>query len=346
MDSSKHAGAPRGRRPVLSRAIGIAVRAVAAVAAAAAAPHAAAQAQPYPSRPIQIVVGFNAGTTTDMVARLAAEHLRNKLGQPVVVINKPGANGAIGAQEVARANPDGHTFLITNTSSMVVNPHLFKKSGYQLSDFAPLAMVTSAPLIVTVNAQSDRTGSFRTIADLVAFARANPGDLNYAAAGPGNITGLSFRVLASAAGFKANEVLYKSAIDSQTAVMSKQVDLFVDTPGALPHIRSGRLTALAVTSPERWSELPQVPTMAEAGYPQIDVIFWAGMFAPAKTPPEILERIHAVLKTLPDDADLNRQLLAHGRLGVAMTPTQFAARVHKESEMWAQTIKRENIRLD
>ena len=332
-------GGPQRRRPALSLAIAGAIGLV-------AAPPGTAQAQSYPSKPIQIVVGFNAGTTTDVVARLAAEHLKNKLGQPVIVINKPGANGAIGAQEVARANPDGYTFLITNTSSMVVNPHLYRKSGYQLSDFAPLAMITSAPLIVTVNAQSERTGSFRTIADLVAYARAKPGDLSYAAAGPGNITGLSFRVLNNAAGIKANEVLYKSAVASQMGVMAKEVDAFIDTPGALPHIKAGKLTALAVTSPKRWSELPDVPTMAEAGYPQIDVIFWAGMFAPARTPPEILERIHAELRKLPEDAGLTRQLQNHGALGVATTPKEFAERVAKESESWAQTIKRENIQLD
>lgn len=333
------AGGPQRRCLVLSLMI-------VGAAGLAAAPSGTAQAQSYPSKPIQIVVGFNAGTTTDVVARLAAEHLRNRLGQPVIVINKPGANGAIGAQEVARANPDGYTFLITNTSSMVVNPHLYKKSGYQLSDFVPVAMVTNAPLIVTVNAQSERTGSFRTIADLVAYARAKPGDLSYAAAGPGNITGLSFRVLNNAAGIKANEVLYKSAVASQMGVMAKEVDAFIDTPGALPHIKAGKLTALAVTSPKRWSELPDVPTMAEAGYPQIDVIFWAGMFAPARTPPEILERIHAELRKLPEDAGLTRQLMTHGALGVETTPKEFAERVRKESESWAQTIKRENIQLD
>ena len=327
------------RRLVLSVAIAAALGVV-------VLPSGTAHAQSYPTKPIQIVVGFNAGTTTDVVARVAAEHLKNKLGQPVVVINKPGANGAIGAQEVARANPDGYTFLITNTSSMVVNPHLYKKSGYQLTDFIPLAMITTAPLILTVSAQSERTGSFRTVADLVAFARARPGDLSYAAAGPGNITGLSFRVLNNAAGIKANEVLYKSAVASQMAVMAKEVDAFIDTPGALPHIKAGKLTALAVTAPKRWSELPDVPTMAEAGYPQIDVIFWAGMFAPAKTPPEILERIHTELKKLPEDAGLTKQLLTHGALGVATTPREFAQRVAKESASWAETIKRENIQLD
>ena len=333
------ADGPQRRRLTLSLV-------AAAMAGITAAPFDAAQAQPYPGKPIQIVVGFAAGTTTDVVARLAAEHLKNRLGQPVIVINKPGANGAIGAQEVARANPDGYTFLITNTSSMVVNPHLYRKSGYQLSDFAPVAMITSAPLIVTVNAQSERTGSFRTIADLVAYARAKPGDLSYAAAGPGNITGLSFRVLNNAAGIKANEVLYKSAVAAQMGVLAKEVDAFIDTPGALPHIKAGKLTALAVTSPKRWSELPDVPTTAEVGYPQIDVIFWAGMFAPAKTPPEILERIHAELKKLPEDAGLTRQLLNHGTPGVETTPKEFAERVAKESESWAQTIRRENIQLD
>jgi tripartite-type tricarboxylate transporter receptor subunit TctC len=316
-----------------------------AASAASAAGLAQAQTPAFPTRPIQIVVGFAAGTTTDVIARVAAEHLRAKLGQPVVVINKPGANGVIAATEVARAAADGHTLLATNTSSMTVNPHLYRKLGYQLSDFAPVAMVTSAPLILTVNPTNERTGSFKTVADLVAYGRANPGALSYAAAGPGNITGLTFRILNKNAGIKANEVIYKSAIASQLGVLGKEVDAFIDTSGAVPLVKSGKLTALAVTSPKRWRDLPDIPTMKEAGFPQIDVTFWLALFAPAQTPPAIIDKLHSTLVTLRDDPVLMKQLLTHG--DVEMTgPKEFGERIRAESAMWAEIIKRENIQLD
>ncbi len=316
-----------------------------ALAALSASLPVGAQAQAYPNKPIQIVVGFAAGTTTDTIARVCADHLRAKLGQPVVVINKPGANGVIGATEVARAAPDGYTLLATNTSSMTVNPHLYRKLGYQMNDFVPVAMVTQAPLVLTVNPTNERLGSVRTVADLVSYAKANPGALSYAGAGPGNITGLTFRILNNHAGIKANEVLYKSAVASQLAVLSKEVDAFIDTPLAVPHVKADKLTALAVTSPKRWRDLPDVPTMREAGFPQIDVTFWLALFAPAQTPPAIIERLHAALATLKDDPALVKQLLPHG--DVEMTaPKEFGDRLRAESAMWAEIIKRENIVLD
>jgi tripartite-type tricarboxylate transporter receptor subunit TctC len=304
-----------------------------------------AQVQPYPVKPIQIIVGFPAGTTTDLVVRVAAEALRARLGQPVVVINKPGANGAIGAGEVARASADGYTLLGTNTSSMTVNPHLYKKAGYQLADFAPLAMLTSAPLILTINPQGERTASVRTVADLVAFGRANPDKLSYAAAGPGNITGLTFRILSNQAGFKATEVLYKSAAASQLALLGKEIDAFIDTPLAVPQVRSGKLSALAVTSSTRWRDLPEVPTLKEAGYPNIDVTFWLALFAPAQTPPEIVEKLYSAIASMRDDAALMKQLTAHGD-PVLMPPREFGEKVRAESAMWADIIRRENIQLE
>jgi tripartite-type tricarboxylate transporter receptor subunit TctC len=331
--------APTGRRRLLGGLLA-AGAAVAALPAAAQSP-----AQGFPSKPIQIVVGFAAGTTTDTIARVAAEQLRTRLGQPVVVINKPGANGVIGATEVARATPDGHTLLVTNSSSITVNPHLYRKLGYAMADFAPVTLVTSAPLILTLNPTSERTGHIRTVADLVTWAKARPGALSYAAAGPGNITGLTFRILNNHAGIKANEVLYKSAVASQLGVLAKEVDAFIDTPLAVPPIKAGKLTALAVTGPRRWRDLPDVPTLKEAGFPQIDVTFWLALFAPAQTPPAIIEKLHTALAGLKDDPNLVRQLLPHGDVDLT-GPREFAERIRVESAGWADIIKRENIQLD
>lgn len=304
-----------------------------------------AQAQSFPSKPIQIVVGFPSGSIIDVVARVVAEHLRNKLGQPVVVINKPGANGVIAATEVTRSPADGHTLLMTNSSSMTTNPHLYRKLGYQPSDFTPITMVTSAPLILVVNAQGDRTASFKTVADLVDYARAKPDELTFAAGGPGNITGLTFKILANQAGIKARQVIYKTALAAQLGLLGKEVDAFVDTPQTAPHVKAGKLTALAVTGGKRWRDLPDVPTLKEAGFPQIEVIFWLSLFAPAQTPPAIVDKLYTTLTTLRDDPVLVKQLLPHGDVEM-MHPKDFAERIRAESAVWGEIIRKENLQLD
>lgn len=315
------------------------------VAACAAWSFGGAHAQAYPSKPIQIIVGFPAGSTTDLVTRVVAEHLRGKLGQPVIVVNKPGANGVIGATEAARATPDGYTLMATNSSLITVNPQLYRKLGYKQSDFTPVATITAAPLILTINPASERTASFRTVSDLVNFARTKPGDLRYASAGPGNITGLAFEVLSNKAGFKALHVPYKGAVAAQQGVLGKEVDAFLDTPMAVPHVKAGKLTALAVTGPTRWRDLPDVPTMAEAGFPDVKVVFWGALMAPANTPPEIIDKLYTALSSLRDDPNAVRQLLPHGDIDL-LPPKEFAERIAQETAVWGEIIRRENLQLD
>lgn len=329
--------------PARRRLLGGLLAACTALAAQGAG--AQGQAQSYPSRTIQIIVGFPAGSTTDLVTRVVAEHLRVKLGQPVIVVNKPGANGVIGATEAARATPDGYTLMATNTSLITVNPQLYRKLGYKQSDFTAVATITAAPLILTINPQSERTAAFKTVSDLVSFAKAKPGDLRYASAGPGNITGLAFEVLSNKAGFKALHVPYKGAVAAQQGVMAKEVDTFLDTPMAVPHIKSGKLAALAVTGPTRWRDLPDVPTMKEAGFPDVQVVFWGALMAPANTPPEIIDKLYAALSTLRDDPNAVRQLLPHGDVEL-LPPKEFNERIRQETEVWGEIIRREGLQLD
>ncbi len=318
---------------------------IATAALLPAAAFAQGAAQNYPSRPIQILVGFAAGSTTDIVTRVAAEHLRNKLGQPVVVINKPGANGSIAAIEAARAAPDGYTLMATNSSLITVNPQLYRRPGYAQTDFTGVTTLTMAPLILTINPQSERTAGMRSAADMATWARTRPGELRYASAGPGNITGLAFEVFANKGGFKALHVPYKGAVPAQQGVMGKEVDTFLDTPMAVPHVKAGRLTALAVTGPTRWRDLPDVPTMKEAGFPEVEVVFWGALVAPAKTPPEIIDKLHAALSSLRDDPNLVKQLLPHGDIGL-IPPKEFNERIRKETAIWGEIIRRENLQLD
>ncbi len=302
-------------------------------------------AQGFPERPIHIVVGFPAGNTLDVVARVAAEHLRVKLGQPVIVDNKPGANGLIAAAEVARAPADGYTLLASNSSGMTVNPQIYRKAGYRLGDFRPITMITSAPLILVVNPANDRTASVRTVSELVALAKSRPGDLRYGSGGPGNITGLSFELLGNAAGFKATHVPYKGTNAAELGLLGKEVDALLDTPVGVPLVKSGKLTALAVTSKRRWRDLPDVRTLQEAGYREIDVTFWLALMAPANTPDGVVDRLYAALRTMRDDPNTVRQLEPHGDVELA-EPNEFDARLRAESSAWGEVIRRENIQLD
>jgi tripartite-type tricarboxylate transporter receptor subunit TctC len=314
-----------------------------AAAGAALAPDARSQA--WPTRPIRIVVGFPAGNTLDVVSRLLAEALRTRLGQPVVVENKPGANGVLAATDVIRSQPDGHTLLATNSSGMTVNPQLYRRLGYQMSDFVPVTMIVSAPLIVMVNAAAERTAQVRSLGELVAMARARPGDLRFGSAGLGNITQLSVEIITGQAGVKLTTVPYKGTSASQAGLLGQEVDFALDTPLAVPLVRSGRLRALAVTSAQRWRDLPDVPTVAESGFPGFDVTFWLAWMAPAQTPAPVLAALHAAMGSLREDAALARQLLPHGVPGFPDPPV-FAARMRAEHEAWGEVIRREKISLD
>ncbi len=304
-----------------------------------------AQAGGYPAKPIHIVVGFPAGNTTDVVARVVAEHLRIRLGQPVIVDNKPGANGLLAAAEVARAPADGYTLLATNSSGMTVNPQIYRKPGYQMSDFAPVTMVTSAPLIVVVNTASPRTAGVKTLADLIALARAKPGELRYGSGGPGNITGLSFELLGKRAGFTATHVPYKGTVAAQLGLLGQEVDLLLDTPLAVPQIRAGKLAPLAVTGPRRWRDLPDTPTVQESGFPDFEVTFFLALMAPVQTPPAVVRTLYSALATIRDEPNVVKQLQPHGDVEM-QEPQAFGERLRMESASWGEIIRRENIQLD
>ncbi|HMN82426.1 MAG TPA: tripartite tricarboxylate transporter substrate binding protein [Burkholderiaceae bacterium] len=280
-----------------------------------------------------------------MVARLTAEHLRVKLGQPVIIDNKPGANGLLAASEVARAPADGYTLLAINSSGLMINPLVYRKAGYQLSDFTPVTMYTSFPFFLVTNAANPRTASVKSLTDFIALARAKPGELRYGSGGIGNFGSLAFEMLAGAADFKITHVPYKGTQAAQAGLLGQEVDALFDTPLTVPQVKAGRLNALAVTSAKRWGELPDVPAVQEAGVRNFDLTVWLALMAPAQTPPAVVEAIHAALAGIRDDPNLVRQLQAHGTLELT-PPRDFAARLKTESAMWADLIRRQNIQLD
>ncbi len=305
-----------------------------------------ARAQAYPSKPIRLITGFPAGSATDGVARSLGEVLRVKLGQPVLVENRPGANGALGAAEVARAAPDGYTLLVTNSSSITVNPQVYKKLGYLPErDFIPLTMAVSAPFIMTINPTNERLAGVNSVADLVALARRKPGEITYGSGGPGNLAHLGFELINQRAGIKTTHVPYKSGVNAQLGVIGKEIDVLLDTPNTVPNVKSGKLKALAVSTASRWRDLPDVPTMIESGYVSFDVPFWLGVLAPAKTPQPVVDALYAAMRTARDDPAALQGLLNQGTVEL-LDPPAFAARIRAETAQWGEVIRRENIQLD
>lgn len=310
----------------------------------AAAP-AHAQADNWPAKPIRIVVGFPAGSFTDTIARAVSDQLSKQLGQPVIVDNKPGANGAIGVGEVARSAPDGYTLLVTNSSSITINPQIYKKITYQPKDFAPVTMLLDAPFILTANPDWASKHQIRSAQDVIAYAKRNPDKISYGSAGPGNIAHLAFAQWSNRTGVKTTHVPYKSASQAQLAVLSGELDTQFDTWSALPQIAASKLLPLAVTAPQRMKQLPNVPTMAEAGYADFNVTFWAGLFAPAGTPPAIVDKLYEATKSMLQDEHARNVLSKQGDM-VMLAPEPFGQRIAKEVADWKQVIQREAIALD
>jgi len=307
--------------------------------------HAQAVASSWPNKPLRIVVGFPAGSVTDTVARVTAEQLTKSLGQPVVVENKPGANGAIGVGEVARAVPDGYTLLVTNSSSITINPQLYKQITYKASDFAPITMVIEAPFILTVNPEWAQKNAVNSIQDLIRYAQAQPDKLTYGSGGQGNMAHLSFVSLSNRANIKTTHVPYKSAALAGLAMISGELNAGFDTLSTVPNIQAGKLKALAVTSSKRIAQLPDLPTMAEAGFADFEVIFWMGLLAPAGTPQPIITKIYEAARLMTSNPKAEAVLKSNGE-PVMLDPKSFANLIGKEVPLWGEVIRREALVLD
>src|SRR5947207_12299994 len=268
------------------------------IAAILAAPQ--SRAAEYPTRPIKLVVPYAAGGPADVLGRLVGEYLGRDLKQPVIVENKAGAQGAIGAEAVARSEPDGYTLFVTAASIFVLNPMLYKKLPYDpVRDFRMLALITDAPVLMEIHPSVPAN----TIAEFVAYARQNPGKLNFGSAGTGGTIHLAGEMFKQMAGIDIVHVPYKGAGPALTDLLSGNIQLMFDTIGtALPPVKSGMLRAIGVSSKQRITDLPDVPTIAESGYPDYAVSVWYGISAPIKVPDEIAQKISASIdRALNDD---------------------------------------------
>jgi tripartite-type tricarboxylate transporter receptor subunit TctC len=313
---------------------------LAVCACAAVFAHAAHAA--YPERPITLVVPYAPGGSADALARVLAVRVGVKLGTSVIVDNRPGASGTIGAGFAAKAAPDGYTVLYDATPYSI-NPHLFPRMPYAGNALQPLALVALAPNIVIVRAESP----VRTIKDLVDKARAEPGKMNYASGGGGTVQRLAAELLRQRLGLDMVHVGYKSGGPAIVDVMGGQVDFMFSTIAAsYPLVSSGKLRALAVSSPQRSPRLPEVPTLGETVAPGYEAYEWNGLLVPAGTPAPIADKLHkAVIEVLKEE-EVKRRFVDVGVQPVGSTPAEFADFLKKEDAKWAEVIRKGNIKLD
>jgi len=302
----------------------------------------AAQAQSsYPSRPITTLVGFAPGGGTDTAARIIAKKLSEVLGQSIVIENRPGAGGNIAHEIVARAAPDGHTLLLSSVGSLAVAPHIVSKLPYDpLRDFAPIIMAVAFPNVLVVNASVPAS----TLADFVRLANSKPGTITYGSSGiggAGHLSGELFRLMAKV---DIVHVPYKGGAPAMTDLLSGQVAAIFATPvTAGPHVKAGKIRALATTGSSRALAMPEVPTIAESGYPGYEALNWYGFTAPAKTPKEIVVRLHRELTAILNDASIREQLLSHGMEPAPGTSEAFMRTIEREHATWGRVVKEAKI---
>jgi tripartite-type tricarboxylate transporter receptor subunit TctC len=300
-----------------------------------------ARAQPYPTRTMKIVVPYAAGGGVDVVARMVAQHLSAELGQSVIVENRPGAGGALGSAYVAKSAPDGYTLLFTANSTHTTAPHLMKEPLYDpIKDFTPIATVLDYSFTLVTNPKLP----IKTVSDLVAYARKNPDKVNFASAGVGSGPQLAAELLKSISGAPMVHIPFKGNAPAEAALIAGQVTLLFDTTGtAVNFIKNGQMRALAVTSRTRNAELPDVPTMIEAGIPNFEVVGWYGLMGPAGLPPAITGRLIQAVKVAMKQPAMRKPLQARGFDIEVNTGDAFAKRLKAEYALWGRVVKEAKI---
>jgi len=302
------------------------------------------QAQGYPSKPIRLVVPFPPGGPLDLAGRAIGDHLARAWGQPVLVENKPGAGGNIGADLVAKSAPDGYTLVMGALSTHAVNPHLYAKMPYDaLKDFAPVTLVAITPNVLVVNASVQAS----SVKDLIALAKASPGKLSFASGSNGSAGHLAGELFKTLAGIDIVHVPYKGGAPAMQDLLGGQVQFMFDNlANAMAQIKAGKLKPLAVTTAKRSPLAPELPTMAEAGVPGFDISTWYGIMAPAGTPPDVVRKLNAeIVKFLASD-DMREKLKAQGAEPAPMSPEQFDAFIRSEWRKYAKIVKDSGAKVD
>ena len=303
-----------------------------------------AHAQTYPNKPIKLLVGFAAGGNTDTVARVVGQKLSERLGQQVIIENKAGAGGTIATGEVARAAPDGYTLTMGTTTTHAIAAAAYAKLPYDpVGDFEPIALVANAPYLLVVNSAFPA----KDLKELVAHAKSNPGKLNYGSAGQATTTHLVMATLATRAGVDMVHIPFKGNGPATTAVLGNQVEvLFGALPPLLPHVATGRLRAVAISSGKRSPAAPDVPTIAELGYPGFDMSLWLGFFAPKGTPPAILKRLEAELMQIAQSPEMKDTLEKQGLEPYPGSAAELSKLLRSEIGVYKDVFKAANIKME
>ena len=297
----------------------------------------------YPNKPIKVVVALSAGGPTDTLARIISQALSARLGQPLVIDNRPGGGGNIGAEWVAKSAPDGYTLLMGTSGPLSINSSLYPKMGFDpIKDFSPIALLASAPFVVALNPKLP----IKTIAQLITYAREHPAQLNYGAVS-GNAAHLATELFKSSASVDLTFIPYKGAAPANNDLIAGQIDLSIaSTPGVIQFIENGKLSALAVTSAHRIRTLPKVPTLQEAGIADYEASVWYGMVAPTHTPKVIVERLNMeVLKSLRDPA-IRDQMINNDFDPIGSSPEEFGRFIQSESIKWGKVVKTSGAQVD
>jgi tripartite-type tricarboxylate transporter receptor subunit TctC len=335
----------RPRATVHSSARRQALRALlAAVGAASVIPGALAQpAAWHPERPIRLVVPYGPGGSSDVIARLLAGEMSKTLGQSVIVDNKGGASGTIAMQEVARAAPDGYTIVLGHVGTLAVNPAMFDKLPYSDKDFEPIGLLAKVPMVFATGAKVPA----KNLAEFIALAKAQPGKLSYGSAGNGSAGHLAFEMLKVATGIDVMHVPYKGTGAQLNDLLAGNTDAAsAGPPGFMQHVKSGRIRIIASGSAQRLAALPDVPTVAEQGYPGFDSSQWFGLLAPARTPPAVIARIHDAAEQALQVPAVQERLKADASVPAPLNGAQFAAFIKAERERWGDVVRKSRLKVD
>lgn len=301
-------------------------------------------AQNYPTKPIRMIVPFPPGGTTDILARVAGQKITEAFGQQVIVDNRPGAGGNIGTELVAKSAPDGYTLLTDPGSTLTINPSLYAKLPYDvLKDFAPVTIIAAVPNLLVVHPSLP----VKSVRDLIILAKARPGQLNYASTGAGQSTHLSMELFKTMAGINVVHIPYKGSSPALADLLGGQVSLMFDNmPSSLPHVKAGKLRALAVSTLKRSPAMPQLPTVAESGLPGFEVSVWFGVLAPAGTSRDIVSKLNSAIVKSLQSPDVRERLAGQGAEAIGNTPEQFTAQMQRDLVKWAKVVKDSGVKLD
>jgi tripartite-type tricarboxylate transporter receptor subunit TctC len=298
----------------------------------------------YPSKSVKIIVPFTPGSATDILGRVVADQLTKSLGQPFVVENKPGAGGIIGTEAAKNAAPDGYTLAMAGSGPFGINPAVYAKLPYDpMKDFEPIANIALTPQTIVVGASTP----YRSLKDFVSGAKARPGAIDYGSLGNGSTSHLTMEALQAAAGIRLNHIPFKGAAEAQAQIIGGNIEAMSDTiPGLLAHLKSGKLRALGVASAQRSPFAPEVPTIAEQGYPGFESVGWIGLAAPAKTPAAILDRLNAEIGKMLASPDVKDRLAALAFMPVGGSREQFGTFMKAEIAKWSKLAKQTGAKAD